>query len=527
MAKEELIDSHVSLKQCQKAVEALHTHELKKKEKFEENQLLPAKEQNIWLNVTVKTVASGHKLKPVKIPIVHPLVDPRTSSVCLITKDPQREYKDLLERHNIKFISRVVGIEKLKGKFKPFEARRMLLKENGLFLADERVVPLLPKLLGSKWFEAKKQPIPVCLTRKDLKGELERAISSTYMNQNQGTCTSIKAGKMSQTPAQILDNIKTALPAVAKAIKGGWDNIQSFNIKTNSSASLPIWSCSLDDAEGGRWHGLQAESEEEDENIDADGISEEDVEDEDSKKAPISKGRKRTSSSNEDEEEAGQPKKKTKAADGSSTTKDKIPSTQKSGKLASANIDAPTKKRKVSEALATPEKPAASTSAGKKPQKSKSVAATEPTVAPASETTTPKPESVAGSGKKKKAQSSAPPPTSTGAPTSGAPTKKKTTKLDSPSVTPSEAVEPSPHVTESAKPSSTKDKSGRDKKKTTEVPAVQPALSGQSVKPTLTQNELKQKRTAGHGEKKKNIVVKSKGGKSAKNAVLGRKVAQE
>jgi ribosome biogenesis protein UTP30 len=89
-------------------------------------------------------------------PIVHPLVDPRTSSICLITKDPQREYKDLLEKHNIKFISRVVGLEKLKGKFKPFEARRMLLKENGMFLADERIIPLLPKLLGLKWFKVKK-----------------------------------------------------------------------------------------------------------------------------------------------------------------------------------------------------------------------------------------------------------------------------------------------------------------------------------------------------------------------------------
>lgn len=89
-------------------------------------------------------------------PIVHPLVDPRTSSVCLLTKDPQREYKDLLETHNIKFISRVVGLEKLKGKFKAYEARRMLLKENGLFLADDRIIPLLPKLLGSKWFDAKK-----------------------------------------------------------------------------------------------------------------------------------------------------------------------------------------------------------------------------------------------------------------------------------------------------------------------------------------------------------------------------------
>jgi len=50
----------------------------------------------------------------------------------------------------------VVGVAKLKGKYKGFEERRQLLKENGLFLADERVVPLLPKLLGKMFFEAKK-----------------------------------------------------------------------------------------------------------------------------------------------------------------------------------------------------------------------------------------------------------------------------------------------------------------------------------------------------------------------------------
>jgi ribosome biogenesis protein UTP30 len=76
--------------------------------------------------------------------------------ICLITKDPQREYKNLLESQKIKFISRVVGIAKLKGKFKAFEARRLLLKENDMFLADERVIPSLPPLLGKKWFEAKK-----------------------------------------------------------------------------------------------------------------------------------------------------------------------------------------------------------------------------------------------------------------------------------------------------------------------------------------------------------------------------------
>ncbi|KAJ7681512.1 ribosomal protein L1p/L10e family-domain-containing protein [Mycena rosella] len=310
MATGDLIDGHVSLKQCKVAVEALHAHSTKAAEKQGETELLPGKEQNIWLNVTVKKIASAHRFKPVKVPIVHPLVDPRTSAVCLITKDPQRQYKDLLVEQNIKFISRVVGIEKLKGKFKPFEARRMLLKENGLFLADERIVPLLPKLLGVKWFEAKKQPIPVCLTRKDLKGELERAISSTYMNQNQGTCTAIKISIVSHTPSQVLENLQAALPVIVKNIKGGWDNVQSLLLKTNSSAGLPIWSCELGAGEGGRWNGLVAPADGETSELDAD--DEMDVVQEKEKAAR--KGKKRAVA--EESADAEEPKKKAKGTNG-------------------------------------------------------------------------------------------------------------------------------------------------------------------------------------------------------------------
>jgi ribosome biogenesis protein UTP30 len=235
---------------------------LKQQQKREENELLPGKEEFIWLQISVKRVHAEAKLKPRRIPVKYPLVDPRDSSVCLITKDPQREYKDLLEQAGVKFISRVVGVEKLKGKFKPFEARRALLRENALFLADDRVIPLLPRLLGKIFFTAKKQPIPVSLIRKDLKGELERAISSTYMHQNRGTCTSVKFGTLSQSPDQVLANLKTALPAVIAVVQGGWDNVQSLGIKTSKSASLPIWSCKLGNDEGSRWHGLTLEAEE-------------------------------------------------------------------------------------------------------------------------------------------------------------------------------------------------------------------------------------------------------------------------
>lgn len=253
-----LIDSRISTAQCRLAVEALLKHALAHQAAKEQNDLLPDRtEQYVWLVVAVKRMFPERKLKPFKIPLSHPLVDPRATPICLITKDPQREYKDLLESNNIKFVSRVVGVQKLKGKFKPFEARRMLLKENGLFLADDRVIPLLPKLLGKAFFNAKKQPIPVCLKRKDLKGELERAVSSTYFHQNQGTCSSVKIGVLGQhSSSQLLQNLITALPHVVKNIRENWDNVQSIHIKTSSSASLPIWSCRLDEEEEGRWDGL-------------------------------------------------------------------------------------------------------------------------------------------------------------------------------------------------------------------------------------------------------------------------------
>ena len=171
---EGLIDSHVSRAQIHTAVQALISHVRKSKSRDDELELLGSREDYVWLVLATKRMHPEQRFKPFKMyvlmsvqpvtpkygwcyrPLSHPLVDPTNSSICLITKDPQRQYKDLLAAKDVNFVSRVVGVEKLKGKYKPFETRRQLLRENGLFLADERVVPMLPKLLGKMFFEAKK-----------------------------------------------------------------------------------------------------------------------------------------------------------------------------------------------------------------------------------------------------------------------------------------------------------------------------------------------------------------------------------
>ena len=67
MVAPDLIDNHVSAKQCKLAVEALLKHETKRQAKLEESSLLPGKEQYVWLQVTVKQMHPEKKLKPHKM----------------------------------------------------------------------------------------------------------------------------------------------------------------------------------------------------------------------------------------------------------------------------------------------------------------------------------------------------------------------------------------------------------------------------------------------------------------------------
>lgn len=275
---------------------------------------------------------------------------------------------------------------------------------------------------------------------------------------------SVKIGKMSQTPSHILENLQTALPAVANTIKGGWDNIQNFAIKTNSSVSLPIWSCTLDETEGGRWSGLQAEDA-----GDEESDSEEEVKV--TKKQASEKGRKRTSNSDEEAEEIEKPRKKTKAAaDSTSTTNASKPPS-----------DIVSSKKKSTEIVASPPKVI---STSKKGKLTKAPVATEDVVSPG----------------------------------------------------------PEPRLKTLAVPESTEDTKGKKAKSIKSTKVIPPPSSSKKTVPFPAQDKVKINKQLKDADtpipkfskemkpKKQNIFskkFKSKGGKSMKNAVLGKRVGQE
>jgi ribosome biogenesis protein UTP30 len=65
-----LIDAHVSVSQCKLAIDALRTHELKKEEKQQGLELLPGKEEVVWLVLATKQVHPEKKLTPFKMCVI-------------------------------------------------------------------------------------------------------------------------------------------------------------------------------------------------------------------------------------------------------------------------------------------------------------------------------------------------------------------------------------------------------------------------------------------------------------------------
>ena len=234
----------------------------------------------IWLILTTKRhIIDKKRLKPGKIALPHPYLDTSSPNlrICLITADPQRTYKDLIAHPTFpldlsKRIGRVIGISKLKAKYKSFESRRQLLGEYDVFLADDRIITYLPQVLGKTFYKGgSKRPIPVSLEGKrqsvDEQGnkrrkvseggakvvksdaapasvakEIERTLSSALVHLAPSTTTAVKVGKSSNQPDQIKDNIEAVVAGlVERYVPKKWDNVRSIHLKGPNTIALPVW----------------------------------------------------------------------------------------------------------------------------------------------------------------------------------------------------------------------------------------------------------------------------------------------
>ena len=169
----------------------------------------------VYVQFTLVRVPDKTSTRPICLDIPHPLhklikddsddnddeddiVDDGLEDVevCLIVKDEAKPWVlDLIQKFpsHLSYIKKVLTITSLRKKYTQYKDRRELVGRYDLFLADDRILPMLGKALGKNFFQQKKQPVPIRLTRKEaLPFAVKRCLSGTFMWVSAGTCLSIK-----------------------------------------------------------------------------------------------------------------------------------------------------------------------------------------------------------------------------------------------------------------------------------------------------------------------------------------------
>jgi ribosome biogenesis protein UTP30 len=194
---------------------------------------------DIQLIFSLYTIPYKNRAKPFFIEIPHTLHDASTE-ICIFVKDPKKNYKELIEKTGIPNVKKVLGIESLRNKYDRHEARRKLLQSYDLFLCDDTLSLVLRRLLGKKFLNAKRFPLPIKFT-DSLASSIVRARDSTYMYISTGSCVNVKIAKTSMSEKEICENITFSIEKIISKIPGQFKNIKSIHIKTKDSVSLPIY----------------------------------------------------------------------------------------------------------------------------------------------------------------------------------------------------------------------------------------------------------------------------------------------
>lgn len=144
-----------------------------------------------------------------------------------------------------KTVGKVISLQKLRTSYARFEERRRLRDSYDVFLADDRILPMLTSVLGKSFFSRKKQPIPVdCSRPTSLKHQIRHAIASVHCVLRPGNCVALLVANTDMPVEHIVDNAYAACGhLVATSIPKQWATVLHVSLKLTNSASLPVYIC--------------------------------------------------------------------------------------------------------------------------------------------------------------------------------------------------------------------------------------------------------------------------------------------
>ncbi|GAX28153.1 ribosome biogenesis protein UTP30 [Fistulifera solaris] len=239
----------------EKAVDALLKHHAQQAAEKNKSSLLGT-DLSVQLQFGLEVPPAQVNHKPIKLNIPHALWNHQQTDekeidvleepeVCLIVKeDAKPQIKELIAQFpkELCFVKKVLGLESLRKKHATYAQRRELLHKYNVFMADDRILPMLTTALGRDFLKAKQQPVPVKINAlNNLPLRLLTALRSTYLILAKGTCVTVKAGTTAMSRDALIDNLVALAASTPEKLPRQWANVRSMAIKTSKSTALPIY----------------------------------------------------------------------------------------------------------------------------------------------------------------------------------------------------------------------------------------------------------------------------------------------
>lgn len=117
--------------------------------RFQKLQLFE-EDEFVSIQIGLKMPPNKKKVNPHRIPVKHSLY--AETEICLFTKDPSSTYEDRLNNHPVDEVKTVIDVSTLRKDYRQYEDKRGLMALYDFFLADDRIVTLLPPLIGKTFF---------------------------------------------------------------------------------------------------------------------------------------------------------------------------------------------------------------------------------------------------------------------------------------------------------------------------------------------------------------------------------------
>jgi ribosome biogenesis protein UTP30 len=171
-----------------------------------------------------------------------------------LSSQDKKEAKVWLEKQKVSCVAKVIELAELRTKYNNFTDRRDLAARYTHFVADDRIVCMLPKTLGRAFYSGQNRPLPIRLAQRSGPGagieqRIQGAIKQSAFYYTGGSCTVVRVGHTALSAQEISENVAAVVKCLAHSqgdnrpsmVPRGWTGIQSLHIKTGKSVALPVY----------------------------------------------------------------------------------------------------------------------------------------------------------------------------------------------------------------------------------------------------------------------------------------------